>query len=95
MYMHVAFHYAPSSMDYDIGNMEQLFEVHAEMCNVIFRLDEHCHRAVLLHCCPDSTGCNRCGHISLHAPDVPGAGSAAFGRWTVLGSREGYPPRSG
>ena len=79
---------------YNIGDIERMFRVHTDARNVIVRLDALCHRAVILHCCPESDGCNCCGSSRITLSESPSYESLLSTSWTVLGSREGYPPRS-
>ena len=82
----------------DHRSLEPIYRVDTGPAVILVRLDEHCTRALLLHCCCESHGCS-CKATSVTTRlDSTGESimsTVGDGRWTVIGSRQGYPPRTG
>ena len=89
--------YAPMGEESGHPMLEPTHRINFGQSHVLVRLNEVCCRALLLHCChPLDGACADEHHLPISAPS-----SARFNRdtittarWTVYGSRQGFPPRS-
>ena len=79
-------------------SFEPLYKVYCGPGVTVVRLDEHCTRALLLHCCLETAGCNCRGTsytTRLYVHNELSIDVLSQGRWTVQGSRHCYPSRTG
>ena len=79
--------------------VEPLYELLSGPGEVVLQLNEHCSRALLLHCCTETHdyGCRGCSTTHPTQVSVDGHVDASIiGQWrcNVLGSQQGYPSRS-
>ena len=80
----------------EIDELEPLYRVFSGACQVIMRLDDHCARAMLLHCCHDHVcyGSNCTGRATFLSGNDDPDESLRQGSWTLLGPAHGYPQRT-
>ena len=81
----------------DPDNLEPVYQVLERPTTVLVRLNEHSSFALLLHCCNETEDCHCNGTeytTSVTSRGAMGSDILKRGCWTVLGSREGYPPRT-
>ena len=87
-----------SSIDIDSGGTT-IYSVSKSNATVLLQLTSGCVKALMLHCCRDAEGSGCTESRTSPAFNVSQADITSSSlyehRWCILGSRDGFPPRSG